>query len=82
MVEHTIAAVEFWNQPSDCILVPVDFAKAYDSVQHTFASAVLRYLGVPGQHVVLLIAFMCSPLIFEVCSEVQPEVVVRRGYGV
>ena len=28
MVEHTTAAVEFWNQSSDCILVAVDFAKA------------------------------------------------------
>ena len=68
MVEHTIAAVEFWNQSSDCILVAADFAKAYDSVQHTFASAVLRYLGVPSQYVVLLVALMCSPLVIEVCS--------------
>ena len=82
MVEHTIAAVEFWNRSSDCILVAVDFAKAYDSVQHTFASAVLRYLGVPGQYVVLLIAPLCSPLVIEVCGEVQPDVVVRPGSGV
>ena len=33
MVEHTIAVVDFWNQSSDCILVAMDFAKAYDSVQ-------------------------------------------------
>ena len=68
MVEHTIAAVEFWNQSSDCILVAVDFAKAYDSVRHTFASDVLQYLGLPGQYVVLLVALMCSPLVIEVCS--------------
>ena len=60
----------------------VDFAKAYDSVQHAFASAVLRYLGVPGQYVVLLVALMCSPLVIKVCSEVQPDVVVQPGSGV
>ena len=60
----------------------MDFAKAYDSVQHTFASAVLRYLGVFGQYVVLLVALMCSPLVIEVCSEVQPDVVVQPGSGV
>ena len=79
MVEHTIAAVAFWNQSSVCILVAVDFAKAYDSIQHNFASAVLRYLGVRGQYVVVLVALMCSPLVIEVCSEVQPDVVVRPG---
>ena len=82
MVEHTIAVVEFWNQSSDCILVAVNFAKAYDSVQHTFASAFLRYPGVLGQYMVLLVALMCSPLVIEVCSEVQPDVVVRLGSGV
>ena len=82
MVEHTVAAVEFWNQSSDCILVAVDFAKEYDSVQHNFASASLRYLGVPCEYVVILVALMCSPLVIEVCSEVQPDVVVRPGLGV
>ena len=79
MVEHTIAAVECWNQTIDCILVAVDFAKTYDSVQHTLASPVLRYLGVLGQYVVLLVALTCSPLIIEVCREVQPDVVVHPG---
>ena len=31
---------------------------------------------------VLLVALMCSPLVIEVCSEVQPDVVVRPGSGV
>ena len=41
MMDHAAAAVDCWNQCADCIFVALDFAKAYDSVQHPFVKATL-----------------------------------------
>ena len=43
---------------------------------------VVRYLGVPGNYIVLLVAVMQSELVLEVGREVHPEVVVCRVSGV
>ena len=44
----------------------VDFAKAYDSVQHTYMVAALEYLGVDRALVALLIQLFRAPFIFAV----------------
>ena len=74
MVDHAPAAVDCWNQSGDCIFVGVDFAKAYDLVQPPFIEATLLYIGLPLVYVRLLVHLMQSPLVVEVCGEVQLDV--------
>ena len=44
MVEHAIEAVDFWGRNRRCVVVAIDFQKAFDSVQHSFVQAMLRCL--------------------------------------
>ena len=63
----------------------VDFAKAYDSVQHTYMVAVLDYLGVDQALIALLIQLFRAPFIFAVGrgvvreEKVYPRSGVRQG---
>ena len=56
MVDRVVRAVEFWNVSKDCIVVAIDFAKAYDSVKFNFAEALLKFLGCPQRYVSLILS--------------------------
>ena len=43
MVEHAIEAIDFWGRNRRCVVIAIDFQKAYGSVQHSFVQAMLRY---------------------------------------
>ena len=77
MVEHAIEAVDFWGRTRRCVVVAIDFQKAYDSVQHSFFQAMLRYLMIGRDYIALLMQLLTAELVIEVCGEVVPTAVVR-----
>ena len=81
MMDHTSEAVHFWTQNKSCILVAVDFSKAYDSIQHVFVRALLTFLYFPPPYVAFVLALMRAELVIEVCGEVQVGVRLTRGRG-
>ena len=82
MMEHVIEAVDFWGRNRRCVVVAIDFQKAYDSVQHSFVQAMLRYLMICHDYIALLMQLLTAELIIEVCGEVVPTAVVRPRSGV
>ena len=81
MVEHAIEAVDFWGRNRRCVVVAIDFQKAYDSVQHSFVQAMLRHLMIGQDYIALLVQLLTTELIIEVCGEVVPTAVVRPRSG-
>ena len=64
------------------MVVAIDFQKAYDSVQHSFVRAMLRYLVIGQDYISLLMQLLTAELVIEVCGEVVPSAVVRPRSGV
>ena len=60
MVEHAIKAVDFWGRNRRCVMVAIDFQKAYDSVQHSFVQAMLRYLMIGHDYIALLMQLLTA----------------------
>ena len=46
------------------IVVAVDFRNAYDSVSFDFLDTALRYIGLPGPYVAVLMSVMKGPILF------------------
>ena len=82
MVEHAIEAVDFWGRHRRFVVVAIEFQKAYDSVQHSFVQAMLRYLMIGHEYIALLVQLLTAELLIEVCGEVVPTAVVRPRSGV
>ena len=60
----------------------IDFSKAYDSVLHPFASAVMKFLGFHACYVKFLIFLMQAPLVFQVGREVVQGMTMNPGSGI
>ena len=82
MVEHAIKAVDFWGRNPRCVVVAIDFQKAYDNVHHSFVQAMLRYLMIGQDYIALLVQLLTAELIIELCGEVVQTAVVRPRSGV
>ena len=44
------------------LFVPVDFAKAFDSISHVYASAFFRKMGLPPGHTRMLLFLFQAPM--------------------
>ena len=71
-----------WEPYTVGALLTVDFAKAYDSVQHAYMCAVVDYLGVDRVMVALLIYLFRAPFVFAVGRGVVREEKVYPCSGV
>ena len=82
VVEHAIEAVDLSGRNRRCVVVAIDFQRGYDSVQHSFVHAMLRYLMIGQDYVALLVQGLTAELVIEVCGEVVPTAVMRPRSGV
>ena len=81
-MENAIEAFDFWGRNRRCVVLAIDFQKAYDSLQHSFVQAMVRYLMIGHDYIALLMRLLTAELIIEVCGEVVPTAVVRPRSGV
>ena len=85
MFDHIWGSTGAWDHYTVGAFLTVDFAKAYDSVQHTYMVAFLEYLGVDQALIALLIQLFRAPFIFAVGrgvvreEKVYPRSGVRQG---
>ena len=85
ILDHIWGSRGAWEHYTVGAFLTVDFAKAYDSVQHAYISAVLEYLGVDQALIALLIQLFRAPFIFAVGQgvvrgeKVYPWSGVRQG---
>ena len=82
MIDHKLEARSTWGRSQNCIFVAIDFSKAYDSILHPFASAVMKFLGFHECYVKFLIFLMQAPLVFQVGREVVQGMTMNPGSGI
>ena len=85
ILDHIWGSRGAWDHYTVEAFLTVDFAKASDSVQHSYMVAVLEYLGVDQALITLLIQLFRAPFIFAVGrgvvreEKVYPRSGVRQG---
>ena len=85
ILDHIWGSRGAWDHYTVGAFLTVDFAKAYDSVQHAYMRAVLEYLGVDQALIALLIRLFRAPFFFAVGrgvvreEKVYPHSGVRQG---
>ena len=85
ILDHMWGSRGAWDYYTVGAFLTVDFAKAYDSLQHTYMTAFLEYLGVGQALTALVIQLFRAPFIFAVGrgvvreDKVYPRSGVRQG---
>ena len=74
MLPHIINAKGLWHSADEGTFLSVDFAKAYDSVSHTFFEAGMQFLGMPEEITQLLVHSLSGEVQFRVDNGVAPGV--------
>ena len=82
MLDHIERARLIWETSDSVNLFLVDFAKAYDSVQHAFFTAALRFFSVPEPYVRLLVSALRGAVMFCIDSGYVTDVSMIPGSGI
>ena len=82
MLDHIEKARLMWESSEHINMLLVDFSKAYDTVQHAFFAAALRFFTVPEPYVRLLVSALKGAVLFCVDSGYVREVCMVPGSGI
>ena len=80
--DHIWNARGAWQAMQEGVMIPIDFSKAYDSIQHNYMVAFFLHIALPIPLIALLMALFKAPFLFGVARGVVKDVLVHPHSGV